>query len=169
MKPFFQRFIKAIRDETERPRWEEDFVDKFNEIYSHISPEGGILTVLKNNTGAPSVRGTLVQASTTPDSFVVANTSGMTCIGAVYDDGIPNGKPCRIVISGVADVLLEDGDSSTAGDWIRVSVVQAGRAFSETGVPSPPTSENHFREIGHCIKTVSSGTDVMTRIIMHFN
>jgi hypothetical protein len=170
VKPFFKRFITAIRDENERLRWEEDLVDKINEMYTHISPEGGILTVLTNKTGAASIKGTLVQASAANDkSFVAADTNGFTSMGAVYDDGIADGKPCRVVICGVADVLLQDGTASAAGDWVRVSASAAGRATAHTGVPSPPTADTHFKEIGHCIQTVSSGTNVLTKIIMHFN
>jgi len=170
MKPFFQRFIKAIRDETERPRWEEDLVDKFNEVYSGVSPEGGILSVLTNKTGAPSIKGQLVEASTAVDmAFQVATTSGFTCIGAVYDAGVPDGSPCRIVVGGVADVLMVNGTSATRGNWAGASTAVGGRALLSGTVPSPPNADSHFREIGHVIQTVSSGTDQLAKIILHFN
>jgi hypothetical protein len=170
MKPFFKRFLRPIQNENERLRWEEDLVGKVNELYSGISEEGGVLTVLVNNTGAPSVKGTLVQASTSIDEgFILADTNGFTCIGAVYDDGIEDGKKCRIVISGIAEVLLKDGTDSSAGDWVRVSGTASGRAESFTGVPSPPTEDTHFKEIGHCIQSVESGTNILTKIVMHFN
>jgi hypothetical protein len=170
MKPFFKRFLNAIRHESERERWEQDFVDRFNEIYSHVSEEGGILTVLNNNTGAASIKGTLVQASTAADnSFQLASTTGYAAIGVVYDNDVPAGQPCRIVVSGVADVLLQDGIASTRGNWIHTSTTIAGRADADENVPSPPTADAHFKEVGHCLQSVTAGTDKLCRAIIHFN
>lgn len=139
-----------------------------------LTPEGGIAVQMINKTGGPSVKGTIVDSDPSVDFAVrvcPANNSDAT--GVIYQDGIPDGKPVFVVVSGMADVLLQDGTASTRGYWIKISATQAGRADMTN--PNPPGSgtiaeiDNHFREIGHCIQSKLSGTDVLARASLHFN
>lgn len=140
---------------------------------SVLTPEGGIAIYLKNKTGAPSVKGTLVNTESSEDySIDIAGADEPDIIGAVYEDGVADGELVLVVILGVADVLLEDGTASTRGYWCRISETQAGRADITNAAPPGGTIsaiEGHFREIGHCMESKLSGVDILARILMHFN
>ncbi len=137
------------------------------------TPEGGIAVRLTNNTGANTIKGTLVCACTAGDyAFKVCGADDPDAMGVVYESGIAAGQEAWVVTYGKADVLLQDTTASTRGYWARTSVTQAGRADITNAVPPGGgivNHEIHFREIGHCIESKGSGTDVLARIMTHFN
>jgi hypothetical protein len=136
---------------------------------SFVTAEGGFAVMLTNKTGANSVKGTLVQASTGTDkAFIAASSGSYEPIGAVYLSGIADGSLCPVVVGGIVDVLLEDSTASTRGYWARTSTTTAGRA-DITNAGAPGLVLSHFAEIGHCLESKSSGTNVLARICMHFN
>ena len=133
-----------------------------------VTAEGGFAVRLTNKTGANSVKGTVVEADgAVDDAFELAPADATDAIGVVYEDGIADGAECWIVWGGIADVLLKDGTAATRHYWVMVSDV-AGRADATSAVP-PGAVLAHFREIGHCVESVGSGTDVLARIAVHFN
>lgn len=138
-----------------------------------FTPEGGVARAFINKTGAPSVRGTLVELSdTTPNAVDIIGADEPHPIGVMELDGIPDGALCWVVYSGPAHVLIEDGTAATVGYWVRASATVAGRADATTDVPAGGTVtalNNHMREIGHCMETVGSGTDVLALVHLHFN
>lgn len=135
-----------------------------------ITPEGGFAVRLINNTGAPSVKGTLVIASTSLDgAFLPCPANGFQPIGVVYEAGIANGSLCLVVVGGVADVLLQNGTSSTRGNWCRTSITTAGRMDATGAGGGPGFVAQHFAEVGHCLQSKLAGVDVLCRILMHFN
>lgn len=135
---------------------------------------GGIAVKLTNETGAPSVKGTIVQAidiSGMDDSFEVVDADGVQPIGIVYEDGIADGSECWVVINGIAQVLLKDGTTATVGNWVKASDV-AGRANATLTAPPGggiPELGQHMGEIGHSLETKSIGTDVLCKVALHFN
>jgi hypothetical protein len=132
----------------------------------YITDEGGISTDLINNTGVPTVRGTVVRACTVLDrAFLVAPADSVEPVGIVYDDGVAQGSLCRVVVAGRAQVLVKDGVSASNGNWVSVSDV-AGRADTSSAAPNPVT---HFAEIGHCLESTGPGVDVLAFISVHFN
>lgn len=127
--------------------------------------EGGFYQTFINATGAASVKGTVVTASTSVDNAVmVAPVYSQMPIGVIYDNGVANGQPVRVVTYGKAQVLLKNGQSSVRGYWAGLTDV-AGRMYQE---PSPSTTE-HFTEVGHSLESKSSGTNVLSLIQLHFN
>lgn len=124
---------------------------------------GGFVVRLTNKTGANTVAGQLVIASTgTDDAFATAGVSSDAVIGIVLDAGIADGSEAWVVVSGVADVLMDAGGSAH-GDRI-ISSATAGSAdvWNVGGAVA-----THFLEIGHCIETrVGAG---LARCILHFN
>ena len=69
-------------------------------------------------------------------------------------------------------MLLQDGTASTRGYWVRTSTTTAGRADATNVAPPGGTVsalEEHLKEIGHCLETKGSGTDVLAKCILHFN
>lgn len=137
------------------------------------TPEGGIATQFINKTGAPSIKGTLVNTEGSVDfSVTTVGTNDPECIGVIWSDGIPDGQKIWVVTHGQADVLLQDLTASTRGFWAKVSATQAGRADITNAAPPGggiPEIDEHFREVGHCIQSVSSGTDKFARVHLHFN
>jgi len=129
------------------------------------TPEQGLLVTLTNKTGAASVKGSVVSTSTGTDEAFMLQANRLDAFGVVYEDGIADGNECRVVVSGIADVLLEDAGGTTHGDWMGQAATD-GRAYSNGA--TPPAAAQHMREIGHCLETVGGGVNVLCRIAIHF-
>ena len=132
-----------------------------------LTPEGGMAVYFINKTGAPSI----TEAS---EDFAVdiADADETDIIGTIYQDGIADGELVLVVISGIADVLLEDNSAATRGYWCRISETQAGRVDMSNAEPPIGTIANiqaHLKETGHCMQSVTAGTDKLARMLMHFN
>lgn len=138
-----------------------------------ITDDGGFATEMINKTGAASVKGSIVSASTSADnSFVVTSGDSIQPMAIVYDGGIPDGGVCRIVTYGTAYVLIKNGTTATHGYWVKVSDDTDGRADATNAAPPGGTVgalEDHMSEIGHCLESAGSGTDVLVLCLLHFN
>ena len=140
---------------------------------SVLTPEGGIAIWMINGTGATSIKGTIVGTSPSVDNGVEispANVADM--IGVIYDNGVPDGELVRVVITGVAQVLIRDSTPATRGYWCRMSITQAGRANITNASPPGggiPEIDEHFKEIGHSLESATAGTDVLVKISVHLN
>lgn len=131
-----------------------------------ITNEGGIAVRMLNKTGANSVKGSCVQISDTTDNgFKLTVTGGFTAIGFVYESGIADGSLCWVVVTGIAEVLIEDSVATVRGDILIPSGTVAGRVMPQ----ALPTSAQHFQEVGHPIESKSAGTNVLAKITIHFN
>ena len=134
-----------------------------------ITPEGGVAIKLTNKTGANSVKGTIVVADPDVDNaFEIAPADTQSPIGVVYEAGVADGSDAWVVVYGIAEVLLKDSTTSTRGYWAKVSDTN-GRADITTSNPPVATAAEHSKEIGHGLESKSGGTDVLTKIAMHFN
>lgn len=138
-----------------------------------VTAIGGNAVKLTNKTGLDSVKGELVEASTTDDFAVRLNdANGDHCFAVFLDSGIADGEEAWVVYSGMADVMLQDGTLSTHGNWARTSLTTAGRANLTFATPpggGVTEIDRHMKEIGHCFQTVSAGTDKLARCTLHFN
>lgn len=131
-----------------------------------ISADGGYYITLINKTGSNSVKGTIVIASTTIDNAVdIAPVNSDNPIGIVLEDGISDGSPVKVVVSGKAYVLLANSVASKRGYWCEVSSTQAGR-MSQLPNPNPVT---HWAELGHSLESKAAGTNVLSLVVLHFN
>lgn len=135
-----------------------------------LTAEGGYTVPLVNKTGSATVKGTVVAVSSGTASAFTAQTVEYDSIGVVYDAGIADGSSCRVVVAGIADVLLKDGTAGTRGYWVQADPVD-GRASMLAMPPGGgiPQHDEHFKEVGHCMQTVGAGTNVLARCILHFN
>jgi hypothetical protein len=137
-----------------------------------FTSEGGFAIRLTNKTGSASVKGTLVKADTATDmAFILTGVNEHETIGAVYEDGIADGSLCWVANGGIVEVLLKDTTASTRGNWAKTSDT-AGRAdITNATAPGGGVAQldEHMQEIGHGIENVTSGTDKLAKIIMHFN
>lgn len=130
-----------------------------------ITPEGGIAISLINKTGSASVKGACVTASDTTDFAFKLQTDEFSAIGFVYTAGVADGAACLVVVAGIAEALLKDTTASTKGYWAFNSATD-GRIETKA---APVNDAEHFREAGHCIESKVAGTDVLCKIITHFN
>lgn len=132
------------------------------------TPEGGIAVRL-TNAGATSVKGTLVSASEGTNNAFIPQENTYDTIGACYESGIATGELCWVVVTGRAQVLLDNAYTATRGHICAASGTD-GRA---TGFTNPgsglPGTDNHFRECGHFIESKANGTDVLAYAMLHFN
>ena len=135
--------------------------------------DGGKAIWMINDTGAPTVKGTVVEVGSVTNSFKVSDAACLDPIGVVYDAGIADGELCRIVVGGKAYVLIQDSTTATIGNWAKTSETQAGRADMTATPPVGGTLQqlaDHFQEIGHCIETVNpGGTDKLALAVIHCN
>ena len=140
-----------------------------------MSPLGGICIKLTNKTGANSVAGQLVQADTSQnDAVKLTSVDEEETIGVFLDAGVSDGSEAWIVISGIADVAMEDNTTATRGNWVRTSATigEEGYADATNSAPPSPAAFSHFNEIGNCIETVTAGgegTHILARCVLHFN
>ena len=130
-----------------------------------FTADGGLFITLINNTGT-SVKGTIVSACTTSDNCAMtAPANSIMPIGVIVENGVLNGSPVKVAISGKAYVLMKNGQSATRGFWVGCSD-NAGRAYM---IVDPPSTSLHSSEIGHSLETKASGTNVLALIDLHFN
>ena len=137
-----------------------------------MTPEGGLAIRLTNKTGATSIKGTLVEASTSTQEAV--GTCDANCVassGVVYKSGVADGSEMWVVVAGITEVLLKDTTSATMGYWAKTSDT-AGRADITNAAPPGggiPQHDEHSQEIGHCIQSVTAGTNKLCKVVLHFN
>jgi hypothetical protein len=141
---------------------------QWNNEESGFTDDGGFYRVAVNKTGSASEKGTVVQFCTGAGdlAFDVAPLSSYGVCGIVYDDGIADGDPCRVVVAGCAKVLLESTTGSTAGHWVRSSDTEAGRANATTPVV-PESIPLRFQQLGQAMETKGSGE--LCSITLHMN
>lgn len=132
-------------------------VSKFGD--SGFTPEGGYYETFVNDTGAASVKGMIVVASTNAYNAVdIAPASSQMAVGVIYEDSIEDGSPVKVVVSGKAQVLLRSGQNSHFGYWCGVSDV-AGRMYQ---LSSPPgLLLNISTGIGQSLDEQSSGLSLV--------
>lgn len=137
-----------------------------------FTPEGGLAVKMLNRTGTTSVKGSVVSASASYDDAFTLQSNEFDAIGIVYEAGITDGNYCWVIVSGIAEVLLADSTASTRGNWV-ICHATDGRADATATTPLPNSTLNehttHFKEIGHCIQTVTAGTNKLAKCIIHFN
>jgi hypothetical protein len=138
---------------------------------AQLTPVGGVAIWMYNKTGGVSVKGTLVTSGSAVFSVVTVTAGIPNCCGVVYDSGIADGGWIRVVTAGVADVLFADGQAPTIGYWCGSSETVNGRAEVRSTVPdnSGTGIVIHNREIGHVLQSKQAGTDVLARVVLHFN
>ncbi len=141
-----------------------------------ITPIGGIAIKLTNKTGSNTVQGQLVRAdSANDDAFQLIVADGEECFGIVLEAGVADGSEAWIVVSGIADVAMQDNTAATHGNWLRTSITEAGYANATNASPPGggiPELDRHMKEIGNCIETVAAtggGTHILARCVLHWN
>lgn len=137
-----------------------------------FTADGGLAVKLINKTGAASVKGTVVAASTgTEGAFILSAIDSVDPIGVVFEEGIADGSACWVTVAGKAKVLFTT--NVTKGQFCRVPEAgDTGEAAGYAVSAAPPANpnvavESHFREIGHALQATSAGA--LTLIMLHFN
>ena len=137
-----------------------------------ITDDGGFAVPMVNDTGSPTVKGSLVEPSSSIDNgFVLTNADAFDPIGVVLESGIADGQSALVVTTGKAYALLEDSSSATKGYWVRTSITQAGRIDATNALPpggGVVQLDAHTQECGHCLESVLAGTDQLCLISLHF-
>lgn len=137
----------------------------------NLTPEGGFFVNLVNDTGAVSVKGTVVTSSSSVNngcSKIIVDVPD--AIGVIYDDGVANGQPVRVVTSGIADVYFIG--NTTRKHLARTFITGdagyvIGQALSEAAPTSPFASDKHFCEIGHLLESRTGAG--LAKVSLHFN
>lgn len=140
---------------------------------SKLTIIGGHAIKLTNKTGAVTIAGQLVKADTANDDAVILTAADdLEPIGVFLESGKVDGITAWVVVSGIADVAMEDNTAATRGNWVRTSITEAGYADATNAAAPQPINQTHFTEIGHCIESVAAGgggTHILARCVLHFN
>jgi hypothetical protein len=72
----------------------------------------------------------------------------------------------RVIFVGLVQVLLEDGTAATAGNWVRISAVQDGRADAQNSIPPGLLITEVTKTLGDCAETVAAGTDKLCWVLL---
>lgn len=124
---------------------------------------GGFCIKLTNKTGGNTIAGQLVIASTgTADAFATAGVSSDGIIGIILEAGVADGSEAWIVVSGIADVLIDAGGSTIGDRMIASATAGSADVWNVGGAVA-----THFLEIGHCIETRAGAG--LARCVLHFN
>ncbi len=126
---------------------------------------GGFAIKLTNKTGGNTVQGQLIEiysATAIDDAFRTCDANSDAVIAIIYEAGIADGDEAWVVISGIADVLMDGGGSARHDRIISSSTAGSADVWNVGGAVA-----THFQEIGHCLETrTGSG---LARCIIHFN
>lgn len=134
-----------------------------------LTDDGGVAVKLTNKTGANSVKGTAVAASTTTANAVeLPGVTAYDIIGFMYEDGVADSSECWVVTTGIVEALVEDSTAVSLGDLMIAGDTTSGRVEAEATIP-PPTTAEHFREVGHALTSTTAGTDNTILMTIHFN
>lgn len=81
---------------------------------------------LKNSTGATIAKGKIVKASAAADDSIILTVAGDTVALGVVEQDIPAGLYGRVVLAGLAEVLIDNVGGCSRGDIISASTATAG-------------------------------------------
>ena len=126
---------------------------------------GGYAIKLTNKTGGNTIAGQLVNvytATAIDDAFKTVDASDEDIIGIVLDAGVADGSEAWVVVSGIADVLMDAGGSARGDRIISSATAGSGDVWNTGGA-----IVTHFMEIGHCIETRTGAG--LARCVLHFN
>ena len=137
--------------------------------YDSATGERGFLLKMKNKTGANSVKGSVVSASSGTDNAFGLQSNEFDAFGVVQEAGIADGSDCWVWVNGsVAQVLFKDSEAATRA-YVALAADTDGRALCVAVPTSNPVVAEHFKEIGHVLETKDGGTDVLVLCHLHFN
>jgi hypothetical protein len=138
--------------------------------YNSVTGESGPMQKLLNKSGSASVRGELVAASTVTSFSFIKQANTYDAFAVVAQSGIADGQLTWLwSVGAVCKVLFEDGKAAVVGN-ILLAAATDGRA---EGIANPgaglPGTDTHFKENGHILESVSSGTDILAMAWIHQN
>lgn len=151
-------------------------LNMFIELFSAFSPKamftehGGYAVKYINDTGAPTVKGRIVDASRNVDGAVrLTPVDVPDTIGVMLEDGVAVGDSTWIVIGGPAEVYFP---GSVTRGWLARSTITsdgstAGIALGEAVPTSPFATDKHFCEIGHVMQSRTGAG--LALVNTHFN
>ena len=126
--------------------------------------EGGLVILVHKLPVSITRRGLVCRASTNiPLSWEISQASERSMLGVIYEDD-ENPDLTWVVISGIAQVLLQDGTAAAPGNWVKTSDSQPGRANATTVTPpdgTMPKISERLRELGYCLESKTAGIDVL--------
>lgn len=126
-----------------------------------FTKEGGLAIWLTNKTGGNSVKGEILEISTTTDEAVMqAIADSFFAMGVTYTAGIADGDNMWVVIDGRVEMLADAGGFARTDRLITSGT--AGRAL----VSNTPSAADHFKEIGHALGTAAANS--LGFAVIHF-
>ena len=129
---------------------------------SKLTSLGGIAIKLTNKSGGATIKGQLVEPHTDSDSFTTVAISSDECIGIVLEAGVADGSEAWVVVSGIAEVLMDAGGCVPSDRIITSATAGSGDVWNVGGAVA-----THFQEIGHSIGTVVGAG--LVKVVLHFN
>jgi len=129
-----------------------------------ITPEGGIAVKLINKTGAPSVKGTIVNVeSATDNGFALTPIDANYNLGVVYESGVADGAECWVVTKGIAEVLMKN--AATRGQLCRIPLTGDTGEVTGYAMAAAQAASTSVYTIGDVLE--SKDADVLCKVLLH--
>jgi hypothetical protein len=148
--------------------WSDGSVETMHHLFT---ADGGIAEKYINKTGAASVKGTVVCASSGTNNGVGKIVVDIPDpIGVIYNDGVADGSEVWVVTEGKAKVYFT---GSTTRKYLARGFITgdagyvSGQAFNEALPSTPFATDKHFYEIGHVLEARTGAGLALTKL--HFN
>jgi hypothetical protein len=127
-----------------------------------VTADGGFAMRLTNNTGAASVKGSVMGVSAAVDNAcILCPVNSNNKIGVMSSDGVANGGECWVVTSGIVLGRLADGQSATRGQYALISNTQAGRLVSSASL------DEQYMLVGRFVESCGAGG--LARLVLEVN
>ena len=144
--------------------------NKVRFYYDQATNEAGLQIRLTNKTGGNSIKGYLVEpSSTTARAFDYTPLGEPDIMGIVYEAGIADGSECWIWLAGCVEVYYIG--TTTLEYLARMGIAAdggaAGQAVAEPMPGSPFSTDKHFQEVGHVVEAIGGAGLALT--VLHFN
>jgi hypothetical protein len=133
-----------------------------------FTTDGGYYVTLTNKTSAASVKGTIVMAAAgTGNAVDIATANTPFSLGVIYESGVADGSPVKVVVSGRAQVLLRDGSGATRGYWCTISNLTDGRMIQSAALPL--LVADYAAGIGISLQDAAADVNVLAWVMLQFN
>lgn len=145
-------------------------INKIRHGYDPVTGERGTQMRVNNKTGAATIKGQVYCVSDTTDLSVKKQDDEFdsTCICA--ESGIADGSDVWVWnIGSICEVLFEDGVSPVR-EYVAIAATTDGYADNIPVPTSTPSSDVHWKEIGHVMESKTYVATPLTALVWtHYN
>jgi len=128
-----------------------------------ITTLGGFAILLKNSTGAATIKGTIVSIKAGVDSeFELTPIDATHCLGVVESDAVVDGGYAFVTVAGMAPVLMKN--AATAGHICRIPLSTDEGEVAGYAMDAVQSTSASVYKIGDILETKNADTLCLVRL-----